>query len=116
MQQLAQDIEDMEALLLPLCTSMMTWNAGKLYEEFQEAAMPMTTLVSLLLNNKQVLAQCGVDVDEPSILEILECIASALETKDEIRLLDSVYHGYLPWLQGVGAQIRLFLSGQEGQS
>lgn len=115
MQQLAQDMRDMEALLLPLCEAMMTWNSGKIYEDFQEATQPMTTMVSLLLNNKQVLAECGVAVEETSILEILEKIVQALEKKDEIQLLDSIYHGYLPWIAAIRKQIELFLSRQEGR-
>lgn len=115
MQQLAQDMRDMEALLVPLCENMMTWNPGKIYEEFQEVTGPMTTLVSLLLNNKQVLAECGVPVEETSILEILEKIVTALEKKDEIQLLDSIYHGYLPWIREIREQIEQFLSRQEGQ-
>ena len=110
MQQLAQDMRDMEDLLLPLCESMMTWNSGKIYENFQEAVQPVTTLVSLLLNNKQVLADCGVEVEEAPILSILEKIVQALEKKDDIQLLDSIYHGYLPWIAAVRKQIEQFLS------
>lgn len=114
MQQLAQDMRDMEELLLPLCESMMTWNSEKVYEDFQDAAQPVTTLVSLLLNNKQVLAECGVEVEEVAIQGILEQIVQALEKKDEIQLLDSIYHGYLPWIAAIREQIEQFLSRQEG--
>ena len=114
MQQLAQDMRDMEALLLPLCESMMKWSSEKIYKDFQDAAQPMTTLVSLLLNNKQVLAECGVEVEEASIIEILGKIVQALEIKDEVQLLDSIYHGYLPWLTAVWEQIEQFLNRQEG--
>ena len=114
MQQLAQDMRDMEALLLPLCESMMKWSSEKIYEDFQDAAQPMTTLVSLLLNNKQVLAECGVEIEEVSILGVLEKIVQALEMKNEIQLLDSIYYGYLPWIAAVREQIEQFLSRQEG--
>lgn len=114
MQQLAQDMRDMETLLLPLCEQMMTWGSSNVYENFQETAQPMTTLVSLLLNNKQALAECGIDVKETFILGILEKIVQALEIKDEILLLDSIYHGYLPWIQEVCQQIEYYLKGQEG--
>ncbi len=114
MQQLAQDMRDMEALLLPLCEAMMTWNSGKIYEEFQEATQPMTTMVTLLFNNKQVLAECGVVVEERPVLESLEKITDALRKKDEIQLLDSIYYGYLPWVTAIREQIEQFLSRQEG--
>lgn len=114
MQQLAQDMQDIEALLLPLCEEMMTWASANVYENFQEAAQPMTTLVSLLLNNKQAMAECGINVKEAFILETLEDIIQALEKKDEILLLDSIYHGYLPWIREVSQQILQFLKGQEG--
>ena len=110
MQQLAQDMRDMEALLLPLCESMMKWNSGKIYEDFQDAAQPMTTLVSLLINNKQILAECGVEVEEASILGVLEKIVQALEIKDEIQLLDNIYYGYMPWIAATREQIEQFLS------
>ena len=116
MQQLAQDMRDMEALLLPLCEKMMTWNSAEIYEEFKEATQPMTTLVSLLLNNKQVLAECGVYVEETSILGTLERIVEALEKKDEIQLLDSIYYRYLPWTCEIRKQIEQCLSGQEVQA
>ena len=114
MQQLAQDMRDMEALLLPLCESMMKWSSEKIYADFQEAVQPVTTLVSLLLNNKQVLAECGVEVEEASILGVLEKIVKALEIKDEIQLLDGIYHGYLPWIDVILEQIEQFLNRQEG--
>lgn len=116
MQQLVQDMRDMEELLIPLCEKMMTWNSGELYEDFQEATQPMTTLVSLLLNNKQVLFGCGIDVEEASILSILEKIVQALEKKDEIQLLDSIYHGYLPWIVKVREEMGQYLKQQEGQA
>ena len=115
MQQLIQDMRDMEGLLLPLCEKMMTWDSEKLYEDFQEATQPMTTLVSLLLNNKQVLSGCGVDVEDVFILGILEKIVQALEKKDEIQLLDSIYHGYLPWMAKVRGEMEQYLK-QEGQA
>ena len=114
MQQLAQDMRDMEEVLLPLCESMMKWSSEKIYEDFQDASQPMTTLVSLLLNNKQVLAECGVEVEADSIIGILEKIVQALEIKDEVQLLDSIYHGYLPWIAAVREQIEQFLRRQEG--
>lgn len=116
MQQLVQDMRDMEELLLPLCEKMMSWNSEKIYEDFQEATQPMTTLVSLLLNNKQILAECGVTVEENSILSVLEKIVEALEKKDEIQLLDNIYHGYLPWTSKVREEIEQYLKLQEGQA
>ena len=114
MQQLAQDMRDMEELLLPLCESMMKWSSKKIYEDFQDAVQPVTALVSLLLNNKQVLAECGVEVEEATIMGILEKIVQALEGKNELQLLDSIYYGYLPWVAAVREQIEQFLSRQEG--
>lgn len=114
MQQLVQDMRDMEGLLLPLCEKMMMWNAEKIYEDFQEVTQPITTLVSLLLNNKQVLAECGVDVEEVTILDILEKMVQALEKKDEIQLLDRIYRGYLPWVVKVRGEIEQYLKQQEG--
>ena len=114
MQQLAQDMRDMEGLLLPLCESMMMWSSKNIYEDFQEAVQPVTALVSLLLNNKQVLAECGVEVEEAAIMGILEKIVQALEEKNELQLLDSIYYGYLPWIAAVREQIEQFLSRQEG--
>ncbi len=116
MQQLTQDMRDMEMLLVPLCEKMMTWTATQVYEDFQEITQPMTTLVSLLLNNKQGLAECGVDVEELSIIGILERIVQAMERRDEILLLDSIYHGYLPWVVKVRRQIEQYLRRQEVQS
>ena len=114
MQQLAQDMRDMEELLLPLCESMMKWSSKNIYEDFQDAVQPVTALVSLLLNNKQVLAECGVEVEEAAIMGILEKIVQALEEKNELQLLDSIYYGYLPWISAVREQIEQFLSRQEG--
>ena len=115
MQQLVQDMRDMEDLLLPLCESMMKWNSkNNIYEDFQNAVQPVTALVSLLLNNKQVLAECGVEVEEATIIGILEKIVQALEVKNELQLLDSIYFGYLPWVFAVREQIEQFLSRQEG--
>ncbi len=114
MQQLLQDMRDMEQALLPLCENMMAWKAEHLYEDFQEIAQPMTTMVSLLLNNKQLFLEYGISVEETVILERLEKIAAALEQKDEICLLDAVYQGYLPWLQRIREQIEALLEGQEG--
>lgn len=113
MQQLARDMQDMEELLLPLCETMMKWSSEKIYEDFQEAVQPVTTLVTLLLNNQQVLAECGVVVEETAILGIIENIVQALEKKDEVQLLDSIYHGYLPWISEIRKQIERFLSRQE---
>lgn len=114
MQQLLQDMKDMEETLLPVCQKVMTWKSSGLFEDFQEVTQPMTTLVSLLLNNKQVLGDCGIVVEEKEILDIMERMIQALESKDEVYLLDSVYQGYLPWLRKIRLQIDKFLKEQEG--
>lgn len=109
MQQLVKDIKDMEGLLEPFCENIMKWESVDTFHEIQQIVQPMTNMVSLVLNNKQVFESLGIDVREESILSGLEQISQALERQDDILLLDGIYRGYLPWLKEIGEKIRAML-------
>lgn len=112
MQQLVQDMTTLEQTIMPLCEKMMSWSGKNIYEDFRELTQPMTTMVSLILNNKQVLSNCNVNVAEENVLGVLEKMTNALEVRDDIRLLDSIFCGYVPWLIDVREQIEIFLKNQ----
>lgn len=109
MQQLVQDMTTLEETIMPLCEKMMAWSGENIYEDFKELTQPMTTMVSLILNNKQMLADCKVNVLEDTVLGVLGEMTNALEVKDDIRLLDTIFCGYVPWLIDVREQIEIFL-------
>ena len=109
MQQLVYDMKEMEGVLVPFCHDIMKWDTIKLYEDIQEIVQPMTNMVMIVLNNKELFAQLGIDIQEEAILSVIENISNALEKKDDVLLLDGVYHGYLPCLNRIREKITVLL-------
>lgn len=106
MQQLAQDMRDMEEVLVSFSEKIMEWDTIKLYEGIQDMVQPMTNLVVLVLNNKELFEQLNIDVEEKEILSAVEDISCALEHQDDVLLLDAIYQKYLPWLKQIEGRIR----------
>lgn len=99
MQQLVQDMKELEHVLEPFCEEIISWKGHDLYGQVSQVMEPITTMVTLILNNKDVFEGYGISVDEDGIIQCLGKLTKALENTDDVLLLDGLYMEFLPWLR-----------------
>lgn len=113
MKQLVADMRAIENGIEQICEKMMQWENKNLFGDIQEMMTPMTTLLSIVFNNKEFLGQLGLDIREAEITTCLNEMMNGLEKRDEIELLESFYYGYLPWLHKLADEMEQILKQQE---
>lgn len=109
MQKLVLDIRKLEKDIMPICEHLMQWRENISYNEIQAITKKTTDIVSLVLSNKGMFMELGIEINEERIFQAFQSLTTALEYRDEVLLLDGLYREILPWIQDIRKKIELVL-------
>lgn len=113
MQQLIEDMSAVTESLETVCDKMVLWKNKNIFEEIREIVSPVTTLITIVFNNKELLESLSLDIRESEISECINGMMNGLEQRDETGLLDSMHYGLLPWFRGMINGMSAILKQQE---
>ncbi len=99
MQQLVADMNTLEQVIEPICNKLLVWEKQDIYTKIQNVVKPVTDMVTLILNNKELFDSLGIELEEDKVFHSLGTVTKALEQTDDILLLDGLYSEFLPWLR-----------------
>lgn len=115
MQLLVEDMQTVTEGLETVCNEMTSWECEKLFQKIQELLEPVTTLISIVFNNKALLEGLSINIRETEISACLGEMMNGLEQRDEVAMLDSMYYGLLPWFREMIEGMSAILKQQEEQ-
>lgn len=95
MQQLYADVTETIEELDRINTKIWNWTDEPVFDEMKDAVELLQPVIMKLIANKEILNQCGMNIDEMEITNILQQVVEAMGREDMLVMAEEIEYRLL---------------------